>query len=150
MDLYSVTTVMKEYDGYKNASFHWFYCDARTVPRPYADLIENYTGMNELRATYAQGYIDESFTLDEAQALKDYLDRTFGDKGRPRSKNASCRSRTMWWVGERLPIIALSGSWMKFQAIRCHLKHRVALITAIHLRTDKSKRRAPNTAAPRR
>jgi hypothetical protein len=27
MDLYSVTTVMKEYDGYKNASFHWFYCE---------------------------------------------------------------------------------------------------------------------------
>ena len=36
MDLYSVTTVMKEFDGYKNASFHWFYCDARTIPRPYA------------------------------------------------------------------------------------------------------------------
>jgi hypothetical protein len=81
MDLYSVTTVMKEYDGYKNASFHWFYCDARTIPRPYADLIENYNGMNRLRAAYAEGYIDESFTLDEAQALKGYLDRTFGDKG---------------------------------------------------------------------
>ena len=27
MDLYSVTTVMKEYDGYKNAPFHWFYSD---------------------------------------------------------------------------------------------------------------------------
>jgi hypothetical protein len=81
MDLYSVTTVMKEYDGYKNASFHWFYCDARTIPRPYVDLIENYNGMNGLRAAYAEGYIDESFTLDEAQALKDYLDRTFGHKG---------------------------------------------------------------------
>ena len=71
MDLYSVTTVMKEYDGYKNASFHWFYCDARTIPRPYVDLIENYNGMNRLRAAYAEGYIDESFTLDEAQALKE-------------------------------------------------------------------------------
>jgi len=81
MDLYSVTTVMKEYDGYKNASFHWFYCDARTLPRPYVDLIENYNGMNRLRAAYAEGYIDESFTLDEVQALKDYLDRTFGHKG---------------------------------------------------------------------
>src|SRR4029453_17622205 len=81
MDLYSVTTVMKEYDGYKNASFHWFYCDAPTISRPYADLIENYNGMNRLRAAYAEGYIDESFSLDEAQALKDYLDRSFGDKG---------------------------------------------------------------------
>ena len=81
MDLYSVTTVMKEFDGYKNASFHWFYCDARTIPRPYADLIENYNGMNRLRAVYAEGYIDESFTLDEARALKDYLDRTFAHKG---------------------------------------------------------------------
>ena len=46
----------------------------------------------------------------------------------------------MWWAGERLPIIAMSGSCMKFQAIRCHSKLRVALITAIHLRTDKLKR----------
>jgi len=36
--------------------------------------------MNRLRAAYAEGYIDELFTLDEAQSLKDYLDRTFGDK----------------------------------------------------------------------
>src|SRR4029450_10374885 len=68
MDLYSVTTVMKEHDGYKNASFHWFYCDARTIPRPYADLIENYNRMNKLRAAYAEGYIDELFTLDEAKS----------------------------------------------------------------------------------
>jgi hypothetical protein len=80
MDLYSVTTVMKEYDGYKNAPFHWFYCVARTIPRPYADLIENYNRMNRLRAAYAEGYIDELFTLDEAQSLKNYLVRTFGDK----------------------------------------------------------------------
>ena len=59
-------------------------------------------------------------------------------KERPRSKNASCRSRTMWWAGKRLPNIAMSGSWMKFQAIRCHSRRRVALIAAIHLRTDKS------------
>jgi len=80
MDLYSVTTVMTKYDGYKNAPFHWFYCVARTIPRPYAYLIEDYNRMNRLRAAYAEGYIDELFTLDEAQSLKDYLDRTFGDK----------------------------------------------------------------------
>jgi hypothetical protein len=37
---------------------------------------------------------------------------------------------------------------MKFQAIRYHSKLRVALTVAIHLRIDKSKRRAPNTALP--
>jgi len=59
-------------------------------------------------------------------------------KERPRSKNASCRSRTMWRVGERL----------RFQAIRCPSKLRAALIVATYLRTDKSKRHAPLGHAP--
>jgi hypothetical protein len=148
MDLYSVTTVMKEHDGYKNASFHWFYCDARTIPRPYADLIANYNGMNRLRAAYAEGYIDDHLHWTKPKRSRTTWIELLVTKERPRSKNASCRSRKMWWVGERLPIIAMSGSWMKFQAIRYHSKLRVALTVAIHLRIDKSKRRAPNTALP--
>src|SRR5262245_48786611 len=52
----------------------------------------------------------------------------------PRSKNASCRSRTMWRVGERLRTTVMSGSWTKFQAIRCPSKLRAALIVATYLR----------------
>ena len=66
----------------------------------------------------------------------------------PRSKNASCRSRTMWRVGERLRTTVMSGSWTKFQAIRCPSKLRAALIVATYLRTDKSKRHAPLGHAP--
>jgi hypothetical protein len=32
MDLYSVTTVMKEYDGYKNAPFHWLLRSTNDTP----------------------------------------------------------------------------------------------------------------------
>jgi hypothetical protein len=98
MDLYSVTTVMKEHDGYKNASFHWFYCDARTIPRPYADLIANYNGMNRLRAAYAEGYIDDHLHWTKPKRSRTTWIELLVTKERPRSKNASCRSRKMWWV----------------------------------------------------
>jgi hypothetical protein len=98
MDLYSVTTVMKEYDGYKNAPFHWFYCDARTIPRPYADLIANYNGMNRLRAAYAEGYIDDHLHWTKPKRSRTTWIELLVTKERPRSKNASCRSRKMWWV----------------------------------------------------
>ena len=91
------------------------------------DLIENYNGMNRLRAAYAEGYIDELFTLDEAQALKDYLDRTVGHKGTTtiKKRKLPITNNVVGW--KSLAKIAMSGSWMKFQAIRCHSKLRVAL-----------------------
>jgi hypothetical protein len=72
MDLYDVTTTVKEYHGCKNVKFHWLRLE--TAPRPYADLIENYDP-SKLDVCYSEHCIDELFELDEAQALKDYLDR---------------------------------------------------------------------------
>ena len=78
MELYHVTTIAKKYSGCKNVEFIWFRCERR-APRPYADLIVNYDAAAYVY--YPEGYIDELFELDEAQALKDYIDQNYGEAG---------------------------------------------------------------------
>lgn len=77
-NLYGVQSVVKEYRGYKDVTFCWFYAQARTPPRPYADLIKDYDPNDH---HYAEGAIDELFTWDEANQLVGYLDREHGDAG---------------------------------------------------------------------
>ena len=78
MELYHVTTIAKKYSGCKNVEFIWFRCERR-APRPYADLIANYDPSDHY-VCYPEGYIDELFELDEAQALKDYIDQNHGEE----------------------------------------------------------------------
>jgi len=80
MELYDVTTIVKEFSGCKNVEFNWFRCGERRAPRSYADLIENYDPSDRY-VYYAEGCIDEMFELDEAQALKDYIDQNYGEAG---------------------------------------------------------------------
>jgi hypothetical protein len=90
MQLYSVTTIVKEYSGRKDVPFQWFFWGSRIVgvednPMsrfgvPYADLIENYSADNPY-GDYAKFAVDECFTAHEALALKEYLDREHGDAG---------------------------------------------------------------------
>src|SRR6516164_5673796 len=85
LQLYYVTTIVKEYHGYKDVPFDWFYSGnggegpTSRFGVPYADLIENYSA--EAKDPYAQQAIDERFTANEAYALKVYLDRVHGDTG---------------------------------------------------------------------
>jgi hypothetical protein len=79
MELYRVTTLVKKYGGCKNVAFEWFRCERR-APRSYADLIENYD-LADHQIRYAEDCIDELFELDEAQALKDYIDQNYSEAG---------------------------------------------------------------------
>jgi hypothetical protein len=76
MKLYRVITIVAEYGDCKDIPFKWFRLDYGE-PRPYAELIENYDPSDEL-VSYAEGAIDELFTLSEATELKEYLDRQHG------------------------------------------------------------------------
>ena len=76
-ELYYVTSVAREYSGYKNVELIWFLRE-KTAQRPYADLIENY---NQSSDYLANECIDEMFALDQANALKEYLDRNYGSLG---------------------------------------------------------------------
>jgi hypothetical protein len=80
VELYRVTTIVKKFRGCKDVGFDWFRCERR-APRPYAELIENYDPSGRRDVRDAEGCIDEMFELDEAQALKDYIDRNYGEAG---------------------------------------------------------------------
>jgi hypothetical protein len=71
MKLYSLKTIVGEFDGCKDVVFHWFYCD-RAKRRPYAELIKDYNSHDNL-AAYAEHAVDELFTATEASALDEYL-----------------------------------------------------------------------------
>jgi hypothetical protein len=76
-ELFYVRTRVSEFRGCKDVLFEWLRDDEITQ-RPYAELIEGYEPDND---GYAQGAIDELFTLDEANALKAYLDQHHGEHG---------------------------------------------------------------------
>jgi hypothetical protein len=73
IELFRVTSTVKQYSGCKDVHFTWF----RNEPaqgRPYSELTKNY----QQGDFYSKGYIDELFTRDEAIALKEYLNRYNG------------------------------------------------------------------------
>jgi hypothetical protein len=73
IELYDVTTVASKIGGYKNVKFHW-YLPNKTRRRSYADLIENYNPSRYCPRDSAEDCIDELFELDQANALKEYLE----------------------------------------------------------------------------
>jgi hypothetical protein len=80
MKLYSVRTTAKEYDGCRDVVFQWFRHAMPQGQRPYADLIKDYEP-GDRDAIYAEEFIEELFTWDEARQLKAYLDQHPGDQG---------------------------------------------------------------------
>ena len=74
-DLYYVHTIVKEYAGCKDIKFSWFRNEKSD--RPYAELVKDYNP-DEAMAAYSELAVDELFTFDEANALKQYLDRHHG------------------------------------------------------------------------
>ena len=77
MKLYSVTSDVLEFEGYKNVAFNWFLVDPPRNQRPYAELIEGYDP-NEPNIDLPMDAIDELFTEEQAHALKRYLDDRHG------------------------------------------------------------------------
>lgn len=68
--LFHVTSTVKEFGGCKDVPFFWF----RNGPahdRPYHELIRDYQPGDD----YPELFVDELFDREEANALKEYLDR---------------------------------------------------------------------------
>jgi hypothetical protein len=121
MRLYDVITTVKEYDGCKDVTFHWFCSDERPQPgRPYAELIKDYEPPNR----YTEDYIDELFTEDEALQVKQYLDREHSDQGTTISPKCPCPSQTISWAMGRAPsaVAMISTCWPKSRNIPCRSK----------------------------
>jgi hypothetical protein len=81
MKLFCVNSVVKSFNGCRDVPFSWFIVfDIDRPRRPYAELIRNYDPSDE-HIGYAEDAVDELFTLEQAEQLKDYLDCEFSDGG---------------------------------------------------------------------
>jgi hypothetical protein len=80
MKLYTVITTVKEFSGCKNVIFRWFRHAMPQGQRPYADLIKDYEP-GDRDAIYAEMFLEELFTWDEARQLKTNLDQHHGQEG---------------------------------------------------------------------
>jgi hypothetical protein len=76
--LYRVTSTVSEHRGHEDVTFSWFVQDRREPVFPYEEVIEGYDPDAE-GVGYAEGAVDELFTLTEANVLADYLWRAWGD-----------------------------------------------------------------------
>jgi len=76
MKLYRVSTTAKEYSGCRDVVVHWVRDATPENRRPYADLIKDYEP-----GTHAEDGVEEMFTWDEAQQLRDYLEQNYGNAG---------------------------------------------------------------------
>jgi hypothetical protein len=84
--LFGVTTLVKEYGGCRDVTFHWFKEEPTPGARPYGQLIADYVPGD----AYAEGAIDEYFTEDEAKQLAAYLaGEVDGDEDKTTTKEIS-------------------------------------------------------------
>jgi hypothetical protein len=76
--LFSVTTMVHKFDGFKDVAFGWFHSvEHNGPPRPYVELILGYDQLSDEDRCWPEQHVDELFT--EQEALKAYLDANYGD-----------------------------------------------------------------------
>lgn len=61
--------------SYDNVTIEWFVVDRKEPPVPYRDSIFNYHNLSEEQRENTEAFISELFTEDEAQQIKEYLER---------------------------------------------------------------------------
>jgi hypothetical protein len=81
MNLYTMTTIVREYRGCKDVPYHWCLVDPSAgPPRPHPELIAGYKP-DDPAAAYAKEAIEELFTEEQTAQLKAYLDGVHGGDG---------------------------------------------------------------------
>jgi hypothetical protein len=82
IQLFHATSVFsrlcKDGVAFSDVVVKWFRTGQSTPPRPYEDLIENYTGLDRIRRFYTEHFIDELLTASEVDQLRRYLRQAGG------------------------------------------------------------------------
>lgn len=60
---------------YEEVKVSWFFLERKKPLVPYAEAIQDYAQLDEKERAFPEGYLDEMFNPEEAEALKKYLDR---------------------------------------------------------------------------
>ncbi len=78
-ELFSVHSLVRDftYEGkqYEEVKVTWFVAERKTLLVLYESAIMDYGQLDEKDRTFPEAYINEQFSLQEAEALKKYLDR---------------------------------------------------------------------------
>jgi hypothetical protein len=77
--LYDVDSTVSEYSGCRDVNFRWFVVDCEEPVAFVAEAIEVFD-LGNSTAGYPVEALDELFTLEEAEMLRDYLERSYGDE----------------------------------------------------------------------
>jgi hypothetical protein len=80
--LFSVHSLVRDftYQGtqYEEIKVVWFVVERKAPPVPFETAIEDYAQLDEKARLFPEGYINEQFSRQEAEALKKHLDRRPG------------------------------------------------------------------------
>ena len=60
---------------YEEVKINWFVLERKKPLVPYATAIQDYAQLDEKERAFPEEYVNEQFSLEEAEALKKYLDR---------------------------------------------------------------------------
>jgi hypothetical protein len=60
---------------YEEVKVSWFVLERKEPLVPYAEAIQDYNQLDEKERAFPEEYLNEQFSLEEAEALKKYLDR---------------------------------------------------------------------------
>ena len=76
--LYSVTSYIGEFEGRKHVMFEWWKNKSRW-DTDYSTLIENYHLLSDIEKHTAEEMVNEFFTLDEVELLRDFFRSRVGE-----------------------------------------------------------------------
>jgi hypothetical protein len=78
-NIFSVFSLARnfQYDGkqYEEVKITWFALERKNPLAPYETAIQDYGQLDEKERAFPEGYVNEQFSREEAEALKKYLDR---------------------------------------------------------------------------
>ncbi len=60
---------------YEEVKINWFFLERKKPLVPFAAAIHDYAQLNEKERVFPEEYLNEQFSLEEAEALKKFLDR---------------------------------------------------------------------------
>ena len=75
--LYAANSIVKNLNGKKNVTFHWYYTGKKWDDAKYHDIIKGYDDMSIEDKRRAEEVMNEYFTLDEIAFITPYLKGRF-------------------------------------------------------------------------
>ncbi len=85
--IFSIHSLVRDFrfqgKQYEEVKINWFVADRKAPLADYAALIQDYSQLGEEERVFPEEYVNEQFSLQEAESLRAYLDRQQTTAPRP-------------------------------------------------------------------